>query len=310
MLSQLAPHMTATVRAKYATDLLLDSYQDFVHELRTAWRYLRLGYAINWYEPNQERHPEFRVIGFGQDVDVECRRIRMDHNDKIKSPAVAQTCDEFYRTLRKYQRWGTISAEIPEGYRFDSSRRKSWHRNLGQALSDDVRNITLDGQIMLDLDLQLAPSREFTPEEMQRWIHEGATDQFSFVATDPDAGRGRNPVVIRCRGPRRSPTEFRDSLYSTFREKVALQLHQDRPGLLVVLVEGVREPDVFLESDGFKSIVGRLFKQPQLVSIIVLCQESVSSDESGIASTTSAAVFHNPDNSFPGANAMSHFASV
>lgn len=307
MLSHLYSCMSQAVREKYAADLLLDTFGDFSHELDMAWQYYRLGFFLAWYEPGQKRNPEFRVFGGGFDVDVECRRIATDFSERVKSSQVADTCDVVYRALAEENRWGDVDLEIRSGFRFDASLRKPWRRQLKDALRGGATQIELGPNLSLRWALKTDPSPEFTAAELEVMGRNKAADQFTCLCSKRRENVGFEPVLLRCRGPRRTAEELRDDLYAIFKDKVKLQLREDRPGLLAIKADGVIDPIVFNDSEGIQAILARLFKHRQLVAVIFRCDAVVEESVFTTVSNDSAVIFYNQNTAFPAMRTMPQF---
>jgi len=305
-LSTLAQFMPQATRDKYAQDLLLDTHLDFMHELRVAWQYYLLGFDLAWYPPGQERGPEFRVIGQGLDFNVECRRFWSDYIDRVKSPAVADTCDALYALFETRSLWGEVELEIQPGFRFDVASRKPWHRALRAALEAGARELQLNDALTVRWEFRAEQSPEVSQAELARSVVPQPKHQWNVLYSKRRGEVAFEPIVFRCRGPKRTPNAFRDDLYAVLRDKVHLQLPGDRAGVLSVQFEGISDPRVFVEAEGVQAIVGRLFQQAHLAAVILRCDDTLEVTADAIISAAPAVVFRNPNTAFPAVSALRH----
>ncbi|UXI66124.1 hypothetical protein [Tahibacter amnicola] len=308
LLSSLHGLMSPAVRAKYARDLLLDTHLDYMHELRTAWQYYLRGFHLIWPEPGQIRGPEFRVSGGGQDFDVECRHFGTDFSQVAKSPAVTSLCDVVYEVLAAQNRWGEVNLEIRDGYVFDSSQVKGWRRTLREAIEAGTADFELGPTVGVRWQIQPSPSPELTAKDVAALRRGTEPGQFTCVCTKQRNGSGVEAVAMRCSTPRRTGFDLRDHLYSTLKAKVKLQLGSDRAGVLVVKFSGISDRTVFEESEGMRSVLGRLFQQPQLSTVIFRCADVIESSDHLTVSSGPAVVYHNPHASYPAVQQFRHLS--
>ena len=117
-----------------------------------------------------------------------------------------------------------------------------------------------------------------------------------------------DPIVIRCCGPRKTSQELRDFIYKTLKEKVTTQLAPDRAGVLIVRFTGIRDPQVFKDSEGIKQALSRLFEQPHLAAVVLQCEGVAKAETGSILHSTPSIVSRNPDTRFPQVAAARHLS--
>jgi hypothetical protein len=290
--------MPDDVRAKYRGDLLAGQHHDFMVEIHAAWHYWLEGYDVRWYPLSHEKQPEFRVRGGGLDFDVECRRFSQDLSEQIKTPAVADTCDTLYEVLLRRGLWGEVRVEFADEFRFDPTLARRWPQAMEEALDAEKTSIELD-RVSLVFELNPSPSRLYTTEELATLALLNQHPEASCLLCRREGDSGIDPVVFRCRGPRKAPNELRDYIYKALKTKVTTQLAEDRAGVLFVRFTGVRDPRVFDESEGISQSLARLFARPHLSAVVLCCDDVAETDGSDIVHSRPAIVFKNRASAFP-----------
>lgn len=306
MIASMYRHMPEEVREKYRKDLLLAQHNDFMVEIHAAWHYHLEGYDVQWYPLGHTKCPEFRVQGAGLDFDIECRRFGLDLTEHVKTPAIADTCDTIYDVLVAHGLWGEVRVELSDNFRFDPGHTRQWVETLTQALVGTPTTIQLDSGVLLKLNLKPSPSRKYTPEELVDLARDQQHPESSFLRSKREGEAGLDPVVFRCRGPRKTPKELRDYIYKTLKEKVSTQLSADRAGVAVIRFSGVRDPNVFSDSEGMKDVLRKLFERRHLAAIVLKCDDLTEAGAADILHSTRAIVFENTETDYPQVTAAQH----
>lgn len=308
MIASLHHSMPEEVREKYRKDLLLSQHNDFIFEIFSAWHYYLEGYDVQWYQLGHTKCPEFRVQGGGLDFDVECRRFGLDMIEGVKTPAIADVCDTIYKGLLPYNLWGEVKVFFTDNVAFDPSYASQWSQALARALSTSHNTIQLNPYVRLILELKPSPSRTYTPEELMDIARDKHPSERSYLRSKQNGELGFDPIVFRCCGPRKTPTELRDYIYKTLKEKVTTQLAPDRAGVIILRFTGLRDPRVFDKSIGIHEALDKLFQQPHLAAVILQCEEVAEADGESMLYSTPSAVFKNPRTAFPKVAAAKHLS--
>ena len=306
MISSLHHGMPEDVKAKYRKDLLTDQHNDFIVEIDAAWHYYLEGFDVQWYPPGQDKCPEFRVRGGGLDFDVECRRFTLDVSEKVKTAAMADSCDTLYEVILARGLWGEVKVEFGDEFRFDPGRARCWPSAVADALDANQTTVHLDQRVHLTLDLKPSPSPKYTPVELHGLTLDQQHPDASWLLSRRDGESGFDPVVFRCRGPRKTPIELRDYIYKTLKTKVVTQLSPERAGVLVVRFSGIRDPDVFNESKGIKDALAKLFERRHLAAVILKCDGIAETSAASILYSTPSIVVRNAETAFPRVAAANH----
>lgn len=299
MIASLHRGMPDDVKAKYRKDLLTCQHGDFMFEISTAWHYYLEGFDIQWYPLGHNKCPEFRVRGGGLDFDVECRRFSLDVSERIKTGTMADICDGLHKVLADHGFLGEVDVELSDDFRFDPSHMRVWARALGSALREAQTTVQLDSSVLLKLEVKPSPSREHRPHEILALAQARQHPEVTFILSKREGESGFDPVVFRCHGPRKTPKELRDYIYSTLKDKADAQLLPERAGVVVVKFSGVRDPEVFNDSEGMRGVVTKLFDRKHLVALVLLCDDVVEGAEGSVIHPTPANVFRNPETIFP-----------
>lgn len=308
MISSLHRGMPENVRAKYRKDLLLGQHNDFMVEIHAAWHYHLEGYDVQWYPLGHAKCPEFQVRGGGLDFDVECRRFDWDMSEHVKKSAIADTCDMVYDVILAHGLWGKVRVEFPDNFRFDPGRRQQWLETLTRALVATQTTIQLDPGVLLTLELEPSPSQKYTSEELGALARNQQHPESSYLLSKREGEMEFDPVVFRCSGPRKTPKELRDHIYKTLKEKVSTQLSHDRAGVAIVRFSGIRDPNVFRESEGMKDIFRKLFERRHLAAIVLKCEGLAETSRTNVLHSTPTIVFTNPETDFPQAAEAYHLS--
>jgi hypothetical protein len=308
MIASLHRSMPEEVREKYRKDFLLSQHNDFILEIFSAWHYYLDGYDIQWYRLGHTKCPEFRVQGGGLDFDVECRRFGLDMSENVKTPVMADACDAIYTRLLPHNLWGEVKVLFSDHFVFDPSCTSQWSETLAHALGLRHTTIQLDPYVQLILELKPAPSRTYTPNELVDLTQDKHPSERSYLQSKRTGELGFDPIVFRCCGPRKTPTELRDYIYKTLKEKVTMQLIPNRAGVIIVRFTGLHDPSVFNESDGIQEALDKLFKQPHLAAVTLQCDEVAEADGENTLYTTPSALFRNPMTAFPQVAAAKHLS--
>lgn len=299
MIASLHRGMPDDVRAKYRKDLLTCQHGDFMFEISTAWHYYLEGFDIQWYALGHKRCPEYRVRGGGLDFDVECRRFSWDVSERVKISTMSDICDGLHKVLVDHGVWGEVDVELSNGFRFDPSHMRMWAQVLGSALKESQATVQLDSSVLLKLDLKPSPSREHRPHEVLALAQPRQHPEVTFILSKREGESGFDPVVFRCHGPRKTPRELRDYIYKALKDKVDTQLSPDRAGVLVVKFSGVRDPQVFNESEGMRSAVAKLFDRKHLAALVLLCDDVAEDVPGTVFHSMPGNLFRNRKTSFP-----------
>jgi hypothetical protein len=244
--------MPEDVRAKYRKDLLLVQHNDFMVEIDAAWYYHLEGYDVQWYPLGQDKVPEFRVQGGGLDFDVECRRFGWDMKERVKTLAIADTCDMIYEVILAHGFWGEVRVEFSDDFRFDPGRRSQWSKTLADALIATLKTPQLDPGVQFDPGVQLtltlepSPSPKYTPEELDDLVRDKKHSELIFLRSKREGESGFDPVLFRCCRPRKTPKALRDYIYKTLKEKVSTQLSGARAGVAIAHFSGIHNPKCVL----------------------------------------------------------------
>lgn len=308
MISSLHHCMPDEVKAKYRQDLLAEQHNDFLVEIQTAWHYHLEGFDIQWYSLGHEKCPEFRVRGGGLDFDIECRRFNWDVRNHVKTSAMADACDTIYEVLQAHNLWGEVKVEFSEEFRFTPGLTRQWSKTVVQALDARQTTVQLDGGVVLTLELKPSPSHKFTRTELAELVWE--QPEVSFLVSQREGESGLDPVIFRCRSPRKTLDELRNYVYKTLKNKVATQLSLDRAGVAVVKFSGVRDPNVFSETDGMQGVCAKLFSHKHLAAIVLRCEDIAKTDGGSVLHSTPSIVFRNPSTTFPRVAAVKHQSSL
>ena len=308
MIASLHSGMPEEVKAKYRKDLLLRQHNDFMVEIHAAWHYHLEGYDVQWYPLGHTKCPEFRVQGEGLDFDVECRRFGWDMSDHVKNPAIADICDTIYDVILAHGLWGEVRVEFSDNFRFDPGRTQQWSQALAHALVATQTTIKLDSRVLLTLELKPSPSRKYTQDELVDLARNQQHPESSFLQSKREGELGFDPVVFRCCGPRKTPEELRDYIYKTLKKKVSTQLSTNRPGVAVVRFSGIRDPNVFSDSEGMKDALRKLFGRRHLAAIVLKCDGLTETGAIDILHSTPAIVFRNPETDFPRVAVAQHLS--
>lgn len=306
MISSLHCGMPEDVRAKYRKDLLLVQHTDFMVEIDAAWYYHLEGYDVQWYPLGHAKCPEFRVQGAGLDFDVECRRFGWDMRERVKTPAIADTCDMIYDVILAHGFWGEVRVEFSDNFCFDPGRRSQWSKTLADALIATPTTIQLDPGVLLRLALKPSPSPKYTSEELVDLARDKKRSELIFLRSKREGESGFDPVVFRCCRPRRTPEELLDYIYKTLKEKVSTQLSCARAGVAIAHFTGIHDPNVFNDSEGMQGVLRKLFTRRHLAAIILKCHELTETGATDIILSTPAIVFRNPETDFPQVSAAQH----
>ncbi len=300
--------MPEVVRDKYRKDLLLSQHNDFIFEIFSAWHYYLEGYDVQWYPLGHTKCPEFRVQVDGLDFDVECRRFGLDISEGVKTPSMADACDTIYGLLLPHNRWGTVKVCFAGNFAFDPSCASQWSQALTRALNANHTTIQLDPYVQLTLELTPSPSPTYTPEELNDVALDKDPTERSYLQSKRNGELGFDPIVFRCCGPRKTPTELRDYIYKTLKEKVTTQLASDRAGVIIIRFTGLRDPRVFNESEGIRGALQKLFERPHLAAAILQCEEIAKADGKSMLYSNPSIVFKNPMTAFPQVAAAQHLS--
>ena len=114
---------------------------------------------------------------------------------------------------------------------------------VGEAIDANQTRVQLD-RVNIILNLKPSPSETFTREELTKLALSQHHPEATCLISKRDGELGVDPVVFRCRGPRKTPNELRDYIYKTLKDKVATQLSLDRAGVVVVRFSGIHDPQV------------------------------------------------------------------
>lgn len=309
MISSLHHGMPEDVKAKYRKDLLTDQHNDFMVEIRAAWHYYLEGFDVQWYPLGHDKCPEFRVRGGGLDFDVECRRFTWDMSEYVKAAAMADTCDTLYKIMLARRLWGEVEVEFSDDFRFSPDCSRRWSQAVVDALDANQTTVHLDQRVHLTVGLKPSPSRKYTPEELAKLTLDQQHPEAIYLLCRPDGESGVDPVVFRCRGPRKTPNMLRNYIYKTLKDKVGTQLSPERAGVVIVQFSGIRDPHVFNDSQGIKEILAKLFERRHLAAVILLCEGVVETSAASILHSNPGIVFRNQDTAFPQVAAVKHLSA-
>lgn len=168
--------------------------------------------------------------------------------------------------------------------------------------------IELDPSVRLTLELKIAPSRTYVPEELVALARDQQYPERSFLRYKQEGELRFDPVVFRCCGPRKTSKQLRDYIYKTLKEKVTTQLSPDRGGVIVVRFNGIRDPHVFIESKGINDALSKLFERQHLAAVVLQCEGIARSSMGSILYSTPSVVFRNPFAAFPHVAAAKHLS--
>jgi hypothetical protein len=308
MIASLHHSMPEQVRAKYRKDLLLSQHNDFMVEIFSAWHYYLEGYDVQWYQLGHTKYPEFRVQGGGLDFDVECRRFGLDVSENVKTPVIADVCDTIYKELLPHNLWGEVEVSLEDNFAFDPGCKSQWSRAILNALRANHTTIQLNPFIRLTWALNPSSSRAYTPDELVAIARDKNASERSYLQSKKNGELGFDPIVFRCCGPRKTPTELRDYIYKTPKEKVTTQLAPDRAGVIILRFTGLRSPQVFNNSEGIRGALQKLFERPHLAAAILQCEEIDEADGNSILYSNPSVVFKNDRTAFPQIAAARHMS--
>lgn len=307
-ISSLHHGMQEDVKAKYRKDLLTGQHNDFIDEIHAAWHYYLEGFDVQWYPLGHDKCPEFRVRGGGLDFDVECRRFTRDVSEYVKSSAMADTCDTICEGMLAHGLWGEVRVEFGEDFRFDPGRARRWPSAVSDALNANQTTVLLDQCVRLAMYLKPSPSPKYTPAELHKLALDHQHSDVNWLLCREDGESLFDPVVFRCRGPRKTPIELRDYIYKTLKTKVATQLSRERAGVLVIRFSGISDPTVFKDSNGIQDALAKLFGQPHLAAVVLKCEGTTETNAASILHSTPAIVVRNSATAFPQVAAANHLS--
>jgi hypothetical protein len=307
-ISSLHHGMPEDVKAKYRKDLLTGQHNDFMVEIHAAWHYYLEGFDVRWYPLGHDKCPEFRVRGGGLDFDVECRRFTLDVSEHVKTTAMADTCDALYEVMLARGLWGEVRVEFGDDFRFDPGRARRWPSAVIAALDANQTTVHLDQCVHLTVDLKPSPSPKYTLAELDALTLDQQHPEKTWLLCRRGGELGLDPVILRCRGPRKTPIELRDYIYKTLKDKVDTQLSPDRAGVVVVRFSGIRDPHVFKDSRGIHGALAKLFERKHLAAVILKCEGIAETSATSILYSTPSLVVRNAEAAFPQVAAANHLS--
>lgn len=263
MIELLQEKMPNNVKKKFKRDLLdNNSAVSYLLELKTAWQYYLKGHQIVWYD-NKKKHPEFKVITNSFEFDVECKRISVDANRKIRRSDFYRFMDILVPKLIDMKIMGNI--EIILQSRLQNSPSKLKH--IGLKILEHIKS----GDFIEDFYLEdiLIKTNLVKGGNIIVNIEERYTDFYSRL---PSGAHGiiipRNfnnypvdPLEIIVKSEKSD--KYLSGVYKKLQNAASTQLSNDIPGLIVCHIPEIIDFTGLEKDSSLVNMTNKLFSKKE-----------------------------------------------
>ncbi len=268
MIDVLEKKMPASVRKKYARDLLIDERVfDYLLEIHTAWHFFLKGFEIKWFENDSSQHGEFLVRAPDFEFDVECKRISEDAAKSIHRKDFYRLADKLNSKMGKLGYHGKIEIFLRDKLYGNEKSLNDLTEKIGIiVISGKLKGIYEFSYGSVSLDLENNTEETVNLEAMRKNLWERKEPQaYASIFATSKCGRPIDPIeiIIQSLTPNEVPSAIRDRIEEACKD----QLKKSKPGVICCYLEGISDSDLQQLSKG---------SHLQRISSELLCKEEFS----------------------------------
>jgi len=255
----LRKYMPLSVQEKYKRDLVdLNRARDYLFEINIAWHFHLQGNDLEWYEDDDQKHPEFLVKTPKFDFNVECKRISVDISRHIDRQDFHRLAQELLPKIEKQGYVGKVDIVLAE---------RLEKKQIDDLTSDILELIRLDknkGEFTIPFgQVTFKPTEEkervFNGVQLNENLRKNLSDQThaSIFSSRTDGDLIVDPIAltIKCK----KPDNVLDGIFQKVRKAAKNQLDVSIPGLIVCFLEDVYELGDLRSGSGLQLMTFELF---------------------------------------------------
>lgn len=241
-------------------------------EWRLASHFARTtGCEIAWHEVNNSG-PEFIARSGDVEWEVECKWCSQMIIELLGQSEADRLADCIIRQLLNAGLRGRFVLEILPGFELreimDIGRMQAAISLIASA--GDIDEM-LPGGVRLKGRAEVADGFSVKVVEWYREMENGKNPNARLYAyAKADEGFSVDPVELQVIGPKRAGDELLGYLWETKFNRAANQCSRDRGAVLSFELDGVNDPETFLESQAIKALLNRTFLEHRHVAAVVL----------------------------------------
>lgn len=241
-------------------------------EWKTASHFARAYDAEIAWLPVDQSGPEFIARMAGIECEVECKRQSHMIAELLRLAEADQLAHRIIDRVAGIHLRGSLLLHVPDDFKKSSlDDPEAWAATLASIGGPGVVNVGLPGGLHLEGEVFPADGNGTNAAEWQTMLRDRHRDDarlYSWAtAAGPDAV---DPIDLQMIGPRRNGMDLVEYLWDRKFSKAADQCSGKRGAVLVFEWEGVDDPSIFSESDGFFGLLARTFDEHRHVAAVVM----------------------------------------
>lgn len=269
-----APTLVDTVQIHHREKLidLNGQLKPLLLEWKTASHFARTYDADIAWLPVDQPGPEFIARMAGLECEVECKR---QSHMIVELLGLAEADDLAHRIIdcvAKANLRGSLLLHVPDDFqKLSLDDSDAWTASLANIRGPGTINIGLPGGFRLDGEMVNADGSRINASEWQAMLGDRHREDARLYSQAKAAGQfAVDPIDLQMIGPRRSGMDLVEYLWNRKFSKAANQCTGERGAVLVFEWEGIDDPSIFSESDGFFSLLARTFDEHRHVAAIAM----------------------------------------
>lgn len=241
-------------------------------EWKTASHFARAYDADIAWLPVDQSGPEFIARIGGLECEVECKRQSHMIVELLGLAEADQLAHQIIDRSMNANLRGSLLLHVPDDFQktsFDDAA--SWSASLEQIGEPGVVDLGLPGGLRLEGEVFPADGYRINASDWQDRLRDRHRDDARLYSQAKAAGQvAIDPIELQMVGPRRNGMELVEYLWNRKFSKAAGQCSGERRAVLVFEWEGIDDPSIFSESDGFFSLLARTFDEHRHVAAIAM----------------------------------------
>jgi hypothetical protein len=267
----LQPSMPDSVRTKYRTNLVGGTTaRGYLFEIHVAWHFMRMGHAILWCEPGNEKQPEFLVKAPDCEFNVECKRISVDKSRKVCRKDFRKLGDKLTRELRRRHYFGRITLTL-------NQRLPSDDISLNRLVQEVIELLeagrprescqTPSGSISLDLAPENGVDVDLPMLYKELMIRKGA-DAHGLLFADSVNRMPVNPIelVVASKKPDGVLKGIAEEICNAAKE----QLDQSQPAFIACFLEEIDDLTELSADSGLQRMTSTVLAREELSHVAAI----------------------------------------